>query len=84
MYETKKLIFQGELLSGSPVDMVEGLRSLNYDPTQFDSLDGFMVWFTHSVWRFHSVGIVLEGETLDQRCGSLIDQLIENGFIEKK
>lgn len=66
----------------SPVDVIEGIRQKSFDPDQFDSLDGYLEFLAHSIWKFQSVGIQIPVGSLEYKCSSVVDQLVAHGFIE--
>jgi hypothetical protein len=62
-------------VKNGPVAAVDLLKSQYYDPDRFSSLDDYMTWAAGSFWRFYGKGINIEGETLEARCASFLDQL---------
>ena len=75
-------LFNGEIIKGDSVAVVEFLRSQVYDPDRFASLDDYMDYFARSLWKFRGVGVNVSGETLEARCGSLVSQLLAKNIIE--
>lgn len=71
-----KYMFNGDLVQGGPVEIVEEMKSQTYDHDRFKSLDEYMEWFTGSIWRFYGKGVTIHGESLEDRCSSLITRLL--------
>lgn len=70
-----KFLFNGDLVQGGPVEIIEAIKSQAYDHERFQSLDEYMEWLKGSIWRFHGKGITIEGQSLEDRCKSLVEQL---------
>jgi len=66
----------------SSIEIIEDLKNENFDPDYYGSLENYMEWLQQSLWKFHGIGLQIEGKTLKQKCDSLVDQLEKNGFIK--
>ena len=65
----------------NPVEVVEYLKSQVYDHERFDNLEIYMDYMAQSIWRFYGKGIDIQGSSLEEKCASLVDQLIQNEFL---
>jgi hypothetical protein len=74
-------VINSDAIEGSPVAVIEFIKSHAYDHERFESLEAYMDFTKHAIWRFYGVGIAIEGSTIEEKCQSLINQLIENNFL---
>lgn len=75
-------MFMNEIVKGDDLAVVEFMKTLAYDPDRFGSLDSYMEWLAQSLWQFQGLGVSIEGETLEARCGSLVESLVEYGILK--
>lgn len=75
--------YNGKIIKGGPVELVTEMKEGVYDPDQFQSLDEYIKWLVSSIWRFEGKGINIQGESLEERCSSLVQQLVEHGLLEE-
>lgn len=68
----------------SSIEIIKKLRDENFDPEQYGSLENYIKWLQQSIWKFHGIGLQVEGKTLKEKCDSLVSQLEAHGFLEKK
>lgn len=66
----------------SPAEIIENLRQKAFDPNHFGSLDGYLEFLGHSLWKFQKIGIQVPTGSDNYKCCSVVDQLVNHGYIE--
>ena len=69
----------GTVYEGSPVEIFEEMRSQAFDSRE--SLESYLDATVERVLRFHEVRITIRGETLMEKCRTLLADLARYGFV---
>jgi hypothetical protein len=72
------LIYQHQLTD--PVGALISLKERIYDHDRF-TLEEYIDHLARTLWKFHSLGINIQGETLEEKCESCLNQLVSHGMI---
>lgn len=72
------LINQTQL--ADPVAAIQSLKEKVYDHDRF-TLEEYLGNLPQTLWKFQSIGISIEGETLEEKCQSCLEQLIKHGMV---
>lgn len=70
-----------ELYTNDPVGAFLTLKGLAYDHDRF-TIEEYMVQLSRNVWKFHSLGLDIQGNSLEEKCASCLEQLVQHGLIE--
>jgi len=74
----------GDLLAGSPRDMVEMMRTGSFHAGAADSLDAFINGVVKGAHQYPGVLLdVPPSDDTDARCSKLIDELLRNGLAKE-
>ena len=65
----------------NPVEVIEFLKSQVYDHERFDNLEIYMEYMAQTIWRFYGKGISIDGSNIEEKCASLVNQLVDNQFL---
>lgn len=77
------LIMELEIKRGlAPVEVVTAIMNKSYDPDSFGSLENYITWLQNSLWKFNSIGVSISGETLEEKCFSLVCELEKHNLIK--
>lgn len=76
-----KIYIDGELYEGQSVEILERLRAQTF--TEFETLDAYIAFMSHNLWKVRGVGIHPHGETVEERAESFVQQLVEKGIAIK-
>jgi hypothetical protein len=71
-----------DFLKNDPVAAVSELKNNVYGSERFADLDAYMEWAAGSVWRFYGKGITINGDTVEARCSSFLNQLYKNNIVQ--
>lgn len=75
------IYIDGELYAGPSVEILERLRAQTF--TEFETLDAYIAFMSHNLWKSRGVGIHPRGETVEERAESFVQQLVEKGIAIK-
>lgn len=65
----------------TPVDIIDEIRNMAFDPEVFGSLDNYLIWLAQNLWKFNSIGIQIPEGPIESKCESVVKQLQKHGFI---
>jgi hypothetical protein len=63
-------------------ELLEGLRTVAYDPEQYKTIDDFVDYLKSAMWRLAGFGLVVRGDTQEEKCKSVIEQLATAKYID--
>jgi hypothetical protein len=63
-----------------PVGALYSLKEKVYDHERF-TIEEYLGHLAQSLWKFHALGLDIEGKTLEEKCESCLKQLIEHGLV---
>ncbi len=77
-----KLRDEGRIFSGTAKQIVQQMQHTAIFAAHL-SVDEYVNWCVDNARRTLSLDVKVTGETTDERCASLLDQMLETGFAEK-
>lgn len=76
-------LYGGEMVKGSTAtDIFAYMMSKTLKDLDFDSIDDYLVWLCQNAWRYERRSAFPRGETLEDRCVSILEQFDEIGFLQ--
>jgi hypothetical protein len=77
------LYFQFDIteLSYDPIKTIQKIKEQAYDHERW-TMEEYLTLLGQNLWKFHSIGVHIKGETLEEKCRSMVAQLIGHGFIK--
>ena len=73
---------EGRIFQGTAKQVVEGMQSTAMFAAHL-SVAEYVDWCADNARRLLELDVKVTGETVDERCASLVDELIRTGFAEK-
>ena len=73
------VIHDGRTFSGTATQIVKQMQSLTFDQKDGD-LDAYIRWVADNARRMHDADLKVTGETEDDRCASLIEEMKRTGL----
>lgn len=64
-----------------PMEIVESIRQMAFDPEQFGSTDSYISWLVDNLSRCHEIEVRVTGNTTEDRAASLVEELKRHGLI---
>jgi two-component sensor histidine kinase len=74
------LYIEKDILFSDPVGALTSIKERMYDHERLN-MDEYLEFLAQSVWKFHQRGMEIQGETLEEKCGHCIQQLMDFGLI---
>lgn len=65
-----------------PVKIINFIRNKSFDPDSYGSLENYLKWLQNSLWKFEKIAITIDGESVEEKCRSMVKELIRHGLIE--
>lgn len=75
------VIINDEYVSGTPIELVKKMSEQHFF-NKYESLEDYIEQVTHDIWRLYTIGITINGITLEEKCEQLIEQLIHHGLLK--
>jgi len=64
-----------------PLEVVESIRQLAFDPDHFGTTDNYIDWMVDNLSRFHGIRVQITGSTTQERAESLVNELVRHGLV---
>lgn len=77
-----RVIIDRKEFEGTPLEILELMRQDHFDADRFASAEEYMKELQQNAWRFFGKGVDPQGETLEEKAFSLLQQLHEIHFIQ--
>jgi hypothetical protein len=65
----------------SSVEAMLAMKERVYDHERY-TLEEYLPILAQNVWKFQSIGLHIQGESLEDKCESCLSQLIEHGLVK--
>jgi hypothetical protein len=63
------------------MEAILAMKTRVFDHERF-TLEEYLTVLAQNVWKFQSIGLDIQGETLEEKCESCMAQLIEHGLVK--
>lgn len=73
------LMIEGSIVS-DPVEALQTLKEKVYDHDRF-TMEEYLEFLSQSIWKFHSLGLTIQGKTIEEKCASCLEQLVHYGLV---
>lgn len=75
------VIHDGRTFSGTATQIVRQMQSLTFDQKDGE-LGDYINWVVDNARRMHEADLTISGETDDERCASLIEEMKRTGLAK--
>lgn len=76
------VLIDGKPIQGDAISILKILSEKNFF-IRYNSIEEFIEKSTHDIWRLYGIGIDVQGDTLEEKSISLIDQLISHSLLKE-
>lgn len=71
-----------KIYEGEPVEILHQMKNDCFHADDFKNIEEYMSWVCRNVWRFAGKGIIIEGDTQEERALGFLEELGCKGIIE--
>lgn len=70
----------GDEFMGIPGEIVGAMREKAWE--KGTTVDEYMQWVAHNIWRFSGKRIIIKGKTQEERCWDFLRKLSDLGIVD--